>query len=435
VCLCTPKSCTSECGGPTKCGPLQECQNGICTCNTPPAPGAGPVPCTEDCPCPKKAVQDCSAGACVCKKDTCDTSNPAYCPCPAGKACVPDPTLPGTGTCACLPAPACNDAAGCGCPKPLQCDSQTGSCQCPAGACGATGCLPCPEGYVCNADHQCVSGGGPGGICPGGMKSFGGGPCVGPNVFNCLKLTNAGYQQKTCGPNDVGGSCGSCADGASGPLDCVFGSCRPQPTCDPGCADSAVCLCVGSGDPPLECTKEGPLPPAGKCFQRCGQNTDCQAGYLCLASPFGCDQGSPGVCMKPTEWASLQPDTLNNQPPPQFVCGFNEPGKNPWVGCPEGYAKRKVDSCGRVLTNPLDGLGKQLVALEICCQQKHKLNADGTVVALGGPNPGEPCCPPPTSYWEPSIGAQVGTAGAECSKWPALTAATAWLGTATCPVV
>ena len=237
---CPGSTCTPACGDKV-CGP-DGCDG---TCG---ACGAGTV---------------CDGGACV------DAGCGPDVGCPEGYECK-------DAVCVEIPVcvPSCGDKV-CG---PDGCEGSCGACGsgtvCDTGACVDAGCGPdvgCPEGYECK-DAVCVE----------------------------IPVCTPHCEGKACGPDDCGGSCGACGAGTVCNADtgaCVDAGCATTADCpadheckDAVCVEIVVCTpqCTGKVCGPDDCggscgtCAAGTMCSSGACVDAgCTTTADCAAGYEC----------------------------------------------------------------------------------------------------------------------------------------------------------
>jgi MYXO-CTERM domain-containing protein len=204
------------------------------------------VPCDPACAQGEKCVD----GECVVCVPECDGKNCGADGCGGQCGECPDGLVCFDGLCGavgCEPL----DTAGCaGCPceecvcamDPYCCDTQwddicVGECVNDCGGC------PAPDPWcgdlLCNADEDC-------GSCPGDCPCGAGESCV---EGECVACT-ADCQEKECGDDGCGGSCGECSED----MECIDGLCvEPAGSCDGFCGEQAgncYCdeLCFENGD-------------------------------------------------------------------------------------------------------------------------------------------------------------------------------------------
>lgn len=263
--LCTPQCAGKECGADGcdgscgYCAADEQCVSGLCV----------PV-CQPDCYGKQCGADGCggSCGVCppgtscsplgqcapvgpVCGDGVCDYNQGESCQsCPkdcgiCGNGCVATP-YPGCGGCSCEEC-VCSMAPWC-------CDAMWDDlCVEFCYECGGCGCLPACQNKQCG-DDGC---GGSCGTCPVGSTCTNG-LCKTTCVPSCLG--------KQCGPNGCGGSCGTCPSGFI---------CTSTGTCQPSCVPD----CVGK-----EC---GPDGCNGQCGL-CGPQEACVAGQCQTA--WSCEQ-------------------------------------------------------------------------------------------------------------------------------------------------
>ena len=328
--VCTPQGCH---GTPVVCDDGNPCTLGSCSPLTGACSfGAGPLQgagCDDDNPC--TAGDKCWDGECAGVLKPLDQITVEDCPCSTDEDCDPledgdictgdlfCPAQGGAGTCQVNEESIldCDDAIDCtvdacdpqeGCthtPFTLPCVDQT---SCTVDSCDPVeGCLNTPDDSKCDDDNPCTVG-----ICdpdlscvwaaledgffcgdPVGWGSCQGGQCV------CTPKCD----EKTCGDDGCGGTCGACGNGylcveqvceadcaawCSG-RDC--GPAGPLSECDCGsCEDDNACtadLCLADGS----CSW---VPQYGACDDGDGCTIDDHCALeTCIGTPVPCDDQNP----------------------------------------------------------------------------------------------------------------------------------------------
>ena len=282
---CTPDCTRRECGDDgcgSACGtceagetctvagvcepPAAECGDGTC--------GAGETcsSCAADCGCGEGF--SCQGGQCVavCVPDCTD------------RACGTDGCSGSCGTCD--DGDVCDERGQCG-PPPASC----GDAVCDAGE----SCLTCPADCgVCCGDGTCTAEHGENcGTCIADCACAAGERCD-PNGLRCEPGCMANCDDRVCGDDGCGGTCGLCDDEQI----CVGGGCEDPPpacgddVCDP---DGESCLncpadcgvCCGDG----ACTAEH-----GETCATCLADCRCPAGERCDLDVFECVPGCIADC-------------------------------------------------------------------------------------------------------------------------------------------
>jgi hypothetical protein len=290
-----PLACEGAGDCPDEVCQTKSCQNGQCAYAAV-VDGASPNPlCATHC---------CEGVCCAAGATACNPVGLCCAPNCANRECGPD-GCGGGGTCgACPPGATCNPQSG-------QCRSSCGPQTCPTGCCQGGECEDGDSGQACGT---------------------GGAPCVkcgaGSRCQNQHCTCEPDCDNRDCGPDGCGGSCGTCATGQVCDADdgeclctarscptgcCTIGSGKPG-ECRPG---NTLAACGTSGEECETCDADDEVCRGGRCVECadlcpngcCAADGSCQPGdtiQACGAGGKAClqctsqEQCANGECVPST---------------------------------------------------------------------------------------------------------------------------------------
>jgi hypothetical protein len=278
------------------------CTNGQCVYSI---LADGPDP---DGACGSEVSGHCCEGAC-CNPGATECNPEGLCCAPncAGRECGPDGC--GNGTCGSCPSGAtCNTQTG-------QCVSSCGPQSCPTGCCQAGDCEPGDSGQACG------TGGAPCAKCGAGSRC---------QNQHCTCVPDC--DNKDCGPDGCGGSCGTCSSGQvcdedDGECICTGQTC-PNGCCTNGSGKPGSCLpgttiqaCGTGGEECETCDADDGVCVGGQCVE-CGDNE----GDLCpCTGQTICDLADSAICFQ-------RPPRNPQDDPPACFCLVSLTGESVCAG-------------------------------------------------------------------------------------------------------